>query len=424
MLRLDRICVIILMLGVTLLIPSIARISFIDELCAYSMLAIALADCIFNGNWGRYKPLWVIMSVLTFYAIYSITQLKYNTTPYILLDWITELKPFVPFCVTLAIAPRFNSKDRHYIKTVCVINTVVVTLLMLPDDNNILRYVLVNRSYGGQIAFISAALYLYCSIDEYGHVTRRVLKRCFFLLSTGLLCFKAKFYATYVLALYFFTLYKPGVMRHFSAKHAVLVILVVCGMVGASWSKFEYYFLTGNQETFDPKVVESFARPVLYFTGAAILTDHFPFGTGLASFATAASEKHYSMVYYEYGIHNVHGLSQRSEASFICDSFYPSLAQYGVMGLVLFIVFWCYVYSFLRKLIRENPKYYKNQFIIGSLIICFILIESAAATTFTHNSGVITMFMLGMICSEVRNIRQTDPDCEKNPRQTVSIRKI
>lgn len=405
MLRLDRICVAILMLGITLLIPSIARISFIDELCAYSMLAIALSDCIFNGNWSRYKPLWIIMSVLTFYAIYSITQLKYNTTPYILLDWITELKPFVPFCVTLAIAPRFNSKDRRYIKTMCVINTVIVTLLMLPDDNNILRYVLVNRSYGGQIAFISAALYLYCSIDEYGHVTRRVLKRCFFLLSTGLLCFKAKFYATYVLALYFFTLYKPGVMRHFSAKHAVLVILVVCGMVGASWSKFEYYFLTGNQETFDPKVVESFARPVLYFTGAAILTDHFPFGTGLASFATAASEKHYSMVYYEYGIHNVHGLSQRSEASFICDSFYPSLAQYGVMGLVLFIVFWCYVYSFLRKLIRENPNYYKNQFIIGSLIICFILIESTAATTFTHNSGVITMFLLGMICSEANNLK-------------------
>lgn len=424
MLKLDRICVIILMLGVTLLVPSIARISFIDELCAYSMLAIALADCIFNGNWGRYKLLWVIMGVLTFYAVYSITQLKYNTTPYILLDWITELKPFVPFCVTLAIAPRLNRKDRHYIKTMCVINTVGVTLLMLPGDTSLLRFMLVNSSYGGQIAFISAALYLYCSIDEYGHVTRRVLKRCFFLLSTGLLCFKAKFYATYVLALYFFALYKPGVMRHFSAKHAVVVILVICGVIGASWSKFEYYFLTGNQETFDPKVVESFARPVLYFTGATILADHFPFGTGLASFATSASEKHYSMVYYEYGIHNVHGLSQRSEASFICDSFYPSLAQYGAAGLALFIYFWIYVYGYLRKLIRRNPQYYKYQFIIGSLIICFILIESSAATTFTHNSGVITMFLLGMICSEADRIKDPESAGAEESNQTKSLRKI
>lgn len=424
MLRLDRICVMILMLGITLLIPSITRITFLDELLSYALLCVAMADCVLNGNWDRYKPLWVIIAVLTFYAIYSITQLKYNTTPYILLDWITELKPFVPFCVTLAISPRFNNKDRRYIKTVCVINTVVVTLLMLAGDTSILRFMLVNSSYGGQIAFISAALYLYCSIDEYGHVTRRVLKRCFFLLSTGLLCFKAKFYATYILALYFFTLYKPGVMRHFSAKHAVLVILVVCGIVGASWSKFEYYFLTGNQETFDPKVVESFARPVLYFTGAAILTDHFPFGTGLASFATAASEKHYSMVYYEYGIHNVHGLSQRSEASFICDSFYPSLAQYGVMGLVLFIYFWVYVYGYLRKLIRRDPQYYKCQFIIGSLIICFILIESAAATTFTHNSGVITMFMLGMICSEAKKIKEKSPESDEDTGSTALLRKI
>lgn len=47
--------------------------------------------------------------------------------------------------------------------------------------------------------------------------------------------------------------------------------------------KISFYFITGNSDSFDPNVMESFARPVMYLHGFTILFDYFPFGSGLAS---------------------------------------------------------------------------------------------------------------------------------------------
>ena len=59
---------------------------------------------------------------------------------------------------------------------------------------------------------------------------------------------------------------------------------------------------------------------------------------------------------------------------FICDAFYPTLAQFGIIGVILFITFWVYTYRFLRMMIRKNPILYINQFSIGALIISAMLI--------------------------------------------------
>ena len=119
------------------------------------------------------------------------------------------------------------------------------------------------------------------------------------MLSMGIWGFKAKYFATLVLSIFFMTLYKPGIMRHLNFKHFLIIVSILLLTAAVSWNKFQYYFLTGNSESFDPTVVESFARPVLYTTAGLILLDHFPFGTGLASFATSASQESYSGVYFE-----------------------------------------------------------------------------------------------------------------------------
>ena len=84
---------------------------------------------------------------------------------------------------------------------------------------------------------------------------------------------------------------------------------------------------------------------------------------------------------------------------FICDAFYPTLAQFGIIGVILFITFWVYTYRFLRMMIRKNPILYINQFSIGALIISAMLIECVASTSFVQPSGQVAMMLLGMICS-------------------------
>lgn len=403
MIRIDRFCIYIIMLGMILVIPSIHYITFIDELCALLFGSVAILDCVFNKNWSRYRLLWIVMSILTCYAIYSLTVIHFNIPQAIAMDWIVELKPFVPFLVIFAINPSLNTSDKKIIKKICFFNCILLSIAFFAG-HRVVELLVFHVTYGGTIIFSCMMYYLYCSINNEGKISKTDIVIALIFLSIGLLCLRAKYYGIYVLYLYFIYLYKPGVLRKFSMKHAIGLITLLMVVVAVSWHKIQYYFISGNSNSFDPTVVESFARPVLYVTGFQILFDFFPFGTGLASFATAASSQYYSDVYYYYGIDKVHGLAPNLDFDFICDAFYPSLAQFGVFGLALFIYFWLHTYNYLRLLIRENVDKYRYPFIIGSLIICFILIESTAATTFTHNIGLIVMTLYGLICAKGKQI--------------------
>lgn len=406
MLSINRVYIYLLLLGIIFLIPSIRFITFLDELLSFSMFGVALFHCVTTGAWQRYRLLWIIIGIMSCYAIYSLAFLDNNTAKFILIDWIIELKPYIPFAVFLVAGPQFSELDKKIIRVLCLTNTAIVFFVLLAG-NGVIAPIFTNPTFAAQIAFICSLLYLYCARDkETGKISHRNRWITIAILSVGLLSLKAKYFAMFIPSLYLLTIYKPGTFRKFDIKHAITIIVILAMVLIATWSKIQYYFLTGNSESFDPTVVQSYARPAMYLTGGQIMADYFPFGTGLASFGSAASSLNYSQVYFEYGLHNVHGISWRSEENFICDSFYPSLAQFGVVGLILFIWFWFYAYHFLRVMIRTNPTLYRAQFIAGSMIIIFILSESFGATTLTHNSGMITMCLLGMSCAFGRRILQ------------------
>lgn len=401
MLRLDRLCIYVIIFGLASLIPSIDMIKFLDELCAVALGGIAFIDCIFNGNWRKYTLLWILILTMTLSAVYSLTAVNNNIPIAIFTDWIIELKPFIPFIVVLCIGPKFTDIDKTIICYICWINSIICIIALL-GGISLIKAIVFHHAYAGCIIFISAMYILYCSMDSEYRVSKNTLIKVTILLTCGLLCTRSKYYGTYVLSIYFLYMYRPGIMKHFSVKHAVLCCLVGLGVIGVAWNKIEYYFLTGGAESFDPSKIESFARPVLYTTAWMVLWDYFPFGSGLASLASNSSAEWYSNLYYEYGINNVHGLSPNAPG-FICDAFYPTIAQLGIIGLFLFVWYWIYTYNFLRTLIRKSYTRYKVPFSIGSLLICYILIECVAGTVFTQNVGMIPMMLLGMICATGKN---------------------
>ena len=174
-----------------------------------------------------------------------------------------------------------------------------------------------------------------------------------------------------------------------SFKTIICASLLICGSVYFAWEKIDFYFIQGSSSD---DIEHIFARPLLYMKAFEILKDFPLFGSGLGSYATFASAVYYSPLYskyqmiYNYDIGN--GL-------FICDTFYPSLAQFGFVGIFLFILFW-------KKRIHEGMmkmKYEQSvftfQFVL--LIVIFFAIESVADSTFTHNRGMY-MLMLLAIC--------------------------
>lgn len=423
MLRADRLCIYVFMFGFILVIPSAYYIKYIDELCSAGFAMIAFLDCIANNNWKRYKLLWILMGIMGFYALYSI-PLHFNTIPFIAMDFVIELKPFIPVAVLIAIAPVLTPTDRLIIKKVAVVNASAMSLCLMLGEK-FTQLIVFHITNAGLIIFISSMAYLICSVNSLGQVSKKDILTTLTFLTLGLLCTRSKYYGIYVLSLFFMLFYRPGTFRSFNFKHLTVILAILGLVISVGWSKFSFYFLTGNSDTFDPNVVQSFARPVLYATGGMIMYDYFPFGSGLASFASYGSMANYSNLYYEYGIDKVYGLSPQ-KPDFICDAFYPSLAQFGVVGIILFIYFWVYLYSYLREMIRTNGPLYKYPIASGCSIICFLLIECIGGNTLTQATGMIAMCMLGFICAASKSRCVHDTNSQKyyltNTRKDIPIK--
>jgi len=383
------------------MLPSIIYVKFVDELECYLLGAIAFVDIIFNKNYKKYTLIYFFLAFFAFYIVYSIFFKDYNTTRYILTDAIIQFKPSLPYLVIFAISPSFLSHEKKIVKALCVIN-VTICLILLFMGSYILRLVVFHIAYIGTTCFICAICYMLMSIKDDYSIDKRDLLVMVIMLCVGLGCTRAKYYGEFVFIIFFLFLYKPGMLRKFSMKYALLLIAVIGIFIAVGWDKFTYYFITGNSETFDPTVAQSFARPVLYATAGLILLDHFPFGSGLASFASYASADNYSNLYYEYGINSVWGLSEEY-SDFICDAYYPSLAQFGIFGIILFIAFFVWIYSHLRDINRCNDKKYKYFFIIGASAMLFIFIESIGGTSLVQTSGMIAMMLLGFTASCAKN---------------------
>lgn len=405
MLQADRICIWIFIAGFAMLLPSTLAVKFVDELCSLLILGVALADSLLNGQWRRYRLLWIIMGIMTAYALYSVILLHYNRPIAIAVDWLIQLKPYIPFAVFYAIAPEPTPGEKRILSIIAAINGIILTILMIAG-HDVINDTLEHVSYAGSGCLMCALVMLWCNLDPEGRPPVWAIVFAVIILTIGLGCTRSKYYGIYVITLFYIFLYRPGMLSDIKLSHLGIIISLIATVVLVGWEKFQFYFLTGGAEKFDPRVIESFARPVLYNTGALILIDHFPFGTGLASFASFASEAPYSSVYYEYGINNVWGLSPH-EPFFICDAFYPSLAQFGIAGILMFACFWIFIYRRLRIFVRFTPLTGQYRFGIGMILIFYIFIESIASTMFVQSHGMIAMIILGILCGRAELLAQS-----------------
>ncbi|MDE6715067.1 MAG: hypothetical protein K2J74_01130 [Muribaculaceae bacterium] len=378
-------------------------LSLADELLLIFLIALAFADSIAHNCWRKYSGTWIVCGISAFYVIYSYFFLKYNTLPYILYDALLTLKPFLAFFVLYAIAPEFNLRQKRIISYICIFN-VAVAFLCMACGYQFVKISIGHVAYGGSAIYLSALIYLYINVGNGGSVNKRIIYTVTAMLISGILCTRSKYYGELIFALFAIYFYRPGMFSVIRLKQVLAVVALLIVVITAAWSKIAYYFIGSIDITsFDPDKIASFARPVLYATGALILLDYIPFGCGYASFATYPSSVNYSGIYPEYGIDKVYGLSKNYPA-FICDAYYPSLAQFGFVGVVLFIYFFRYMYVRLLSLLKSDSQKYKYPFIIGVLMILYLLIESTSGTMMTQCHGMMALMLIGIIASKSKSV--------------------
>lgn len=231
------------------------------------------------------------------------------------------------------------------------------------------------------------------------------------MLSIGLVSQRAKFYGFYAFAVVF-VLYFSN-LKHLKLNFKTILILccAFAGILLVAWNKIELYFVQNLTAEGDEK--DFVARFVLYATALLIFQDYFPFGSGFGSFATFASGKYYSEIYTKYGIEDVWGLNKQFY-NYVADTYYPSLAQFGIVGVLLYISFWLYIILKAYHFFKTNPSGQLMYFFIIILITGFFGIEGTSDSTFTSHRGFFILMLLGMTLASMRKSANTDSLSMKN----------
>lgn len=359
-----------------------------DEICGVILFILFLKQVFTSQDWSINKSFLITLVIFIFYLFYSI-YIGSNTIKAIGTDFIIQIKPYLAFFCTYQLMPKFNNNQKKTLQDICLL----FWFLFLPigiigaTNEHFLNQTVGHPSCYAAIITALSLTYLYCS-----KFSKKEQFTFFIMLAAGIASGRSKFYGFYALALFVvWYLGKPENLK-LNTKNIIAVLILIIVMSLVAREKLDLYFLQGLSENNENK--DLIARFMLYSTSFTILIDYIPFGSGLASFATHASAIHYSSIYSKYGIDSVWGLS-KSYNKFIADTYYPSLAQFGFIGIMLFILFWLYI---INKSIRYSKITNNAQlFIITCLIIGYLLIENIADASFTSNRGLFMMIFLGLI---------------------------
>ena len=116
----------------------------------------------------------------------------------------------------------------------------------------------------------------------------------------------------------------------------------------------------------------------------------------MGSFASWGAAEYYSPLYYQYHLSHIWGLQPYFNV-FVADAFYPTLSQYGIVGVILFYIFW------KRRLIAineiEDMKYYR----VALLTFFCLAIEQTADTSWLSGKGMGFCMLIGLCLNANRN---------------------
>jgi hypothetical protein len=351
-------------------------LGYIDELMALFLGVFAVAMVAERRRPKQLLPLAVTVGVMVIYAVYSFA-IKSNVAVAIVKDFVIQIKPFLGLFCTLIIAPQLNARQKRFLALLSIAVACFIAIVWLNDS--------VWDFFGHPSRFATAAaatalLFFYCTSFSAADIALFAV-----LLLIGVLSTRSKYYGFCMMALLMTFYMKCGGRIHLDAKSVAVLLLSTSAAIVIAWHKITVYYIDGSMNS-----REMWSRPAMMLASWKILLDYFPLGSGLASFGTFASAEYYSTIYHEYGLDHLWGLS-KERPDFITDAFYPELAQFGVVGVLLYIVFW---WRIVRRGLQMQSRCVKSALLV-LMVFLFFLIEGVADSTFTHNRGLFILIIMG-----------------------------
>ena len=362
--------------------------SIVDEVMTFVLILYTLyKKRNQDTNPEPWKEYFVFLGILVFYVLYS-SIMKINVFRAVELEILQQIRPYSVIYCTWILNPQFTERQKKW-----MIGTMVFTLALwiYVHPEAMQRDIHTEFPVLGQMAICTGMTY-YLFTEE----SKRNSYVAVLLVLTGMLAPKFKFMGEVVcfIALVFF------IKKHLnfkSPKTAISIVVLMAIVIAVVWQRFDTYYVSGWSN-------EALARPMTYKTSLEILKDYFPFGPGMGTFATNGAWKCYSPLYYEYHLNTIWGLNRGG--GFICDAFYPSLAQYGIVGVVLFCIFW------KRRLIAMNEIVDMRYYRVALMVFFCLAIEQTADSSWLSGKGMGYCMLLGLCLNANRNMEEDKLDEE------------
>lgn len=357
----------------------VPSLQYSDELLTLTLILFTAA------RYGRLRQrtakreIAAYLGLMAFFVAYSLLT-AVNVSDAVWLDLQQQVRPYAVFYCTWLLRPQLSRRQGGL-----VLGSMLVTYAFYVWA--FLRAPYLVTPFGGEESAALGILAIVCAMAWYllRPQTRANLLVCLLIMATGLLGGKSKFFGEMVCFVAIFGFLR-GRIRLGSVKTALQFAAVTVLVLFFTWTKFNQYYVEGMTGAVDYRM----ARPESYKTAATIMfRDYVPFGSGLGTFATNAAAEHYSPLYHKYRLSDIWGLSP-SNPMFLADAFYPTLAEYGLLGLVFFIAFWRR--RLLAVLRLPDDRYYK----VGLMCILALALESTADTSYLSGKGMGYFMLLGM----------------------------
>ncbi len=388
-----------LVFGIILYNPT--GFEYADEISALLLLLLFCFALFKSKDWAFNKAFLLTIGIFLFYTCYSL-YIGSNSKRAIVTDLIIQMKPYVAFFAVYQLRPVFSYGQKKLLKDICLLLWFILLPLGLLGfiSNFYINAVMVHVTYFAAAIVCLSMIYLFCS-----NYTLKEKIIFLIMLSVALSSGRSKIYGFFALSAVVILYFGNISNIKFSLKNIIIGLATIGVICYVAWEKIQLYFIFGFTGEVEEDLI---ARYVLYTTSIDIFKDYIPFGSGLASFATHTSGAYYSDIYVKYGIEHVWGMT-RADWPFIADTYYPSLAQFGLFGVFLYFSFWFYILrkTFLFLWRTKNSKY----FTLTLLITGYILIENIADASITSNRGYFMMMLLGVIMSELKQNELNQSDC-------------
>lgn len=353
--------------------------SSVDEMMTIVLFLFTLLMC--RKRYINRRPLkeyLVCLSIIAFYFVYSLFW-GANVLGGILLDLMQEVRPYTIIFCTWILNPQFSKKQKKWMLATMVL-TLVSWIIYHPDsiENRNAEFPVL-----GQLA-ICTGLSWYLLTKQ----TKRNRNIALLLVLTGMLAPKFKFMGEVVCFIAFIYFLKKRL--NFRSPKTILYCTVIATIVlTVTWTRFDAYYVSGFNN-------EYLARPMTYKTSLKILCDYLPFGPGFGTFACNGAWKFYSPLYYKYNLNDIWGLDEGG--GFICDAYYPTLAQFGIVGVFFFLWFWKRRFKEINVI--QDMRYYR----VAMITVCCLAIEQTADSSWLSGKGMGYCMLLALCLNANRNM--------------------